>query len=640
MRITNSFASLERKLPILIGGLVVFALGAMLLLAQHEVRSSARDTASERLRLVTRELVTLVDTTVVVRARLNNEIAANPAVTALVTGSATDMDSVRGQLERLRARADSALPIEIRSIDRRLLASTHGPMEMTTAQEPAPGTPTPAFGDTITFGEFRLGDGRGEYSVTAPVKVGGRTVAHIHQVRRIAGNGGGAALQRLLGDRMEIFFTSVTGGEWVALEGGMVAKGPSVDRVGDSFEYTDTAGTEMFAHADGVHGTPWLVVTQVPSSTVFGRANVLLRRLVLVALLLLLLGLLAAWLVTRTVTKPLSRLGEAADAVARGDYTRRTGLERSDEIGHLARSFDAMADRVGASRAELERRFEQSQSLAADLENTNVKLQGAIDDAESARVEATQANAAKSEFLANMSHEIRTPINAMIGYTDLLHLGIPGQLNQQQLDYVERIRQSGEHLIHVVNDVLDFAKLESTQMRIAEETYSAARSVRAAVSMLQAPAVEKSITLRTSCDDEHHYLGDPQRVQQILLNMMSNALKFTPAGGTIEVSCGRRSSRAPLSDPVAEEAACLCISVTDNGVGISGDQVERIFEPFVQASSGYTRPHGGAGLGLAISRSLARLMGGDITVESTPDVGSTFTLWLVYAAAQADRKTA
>jgi signal transduction histidine kinase len=642
LRTRSSFASLERKLPFLIGGLVMCALAAMLLLAQREVRSSARDSSSERLRLVTQELVTLVDSSLTLRSRLYDEIASDPAIVALATGRPADMARVRTRLERLRQRADSTLPIEVRSIDGRVLSASTGNMNMTTNTELPAEIKAAALGDSIAYSEFEAIDGRALFTVTAPVKVDGKVVAHIVQRRAIAGNGGGAALQRLLGDRMEIFFTSRSGSAWVALQGGAASPGPAVPVIGESFEYTNAADTAVLAHAGAIANTPWIVVTQVPSSLVYGRANHVFRRLMIVAFILLLFGLFAAWLVSRSVTKPLSRLGEAADAIARGDYSRRTGLERADEIGHLARTFDAMAVRVGSSHAELEHRFEQSQRLASDLEHANARLQHAIDDAETARVEANQANAAKSEFLATMSHEIRTPINAMIGYTDLLHMGVTGELNQKQLDFVERIRQSGHHLIHVVNDVLDFAKLESAQMRIAHEVYPARKSVAAAVSMLQAPAGEKGIRLRISCDGDHAYVGDPQRVQQILLNLLSNALKFTPAGGTIEISCDRRVSTSadPLTAEGAGHAALTCITVTDTGVGIGADQIERIFEPFVQGASGYTRPHGGAGLGLAISRSLARMMGGDITVESRAGAGATFTVWLPHADVPAGHTSA
>jgi two-component system, sensor histidine kinase len=179
------------------------------------------------------------------------------------------------------------------------------------------------------------------------------------------------------------------------------------------------------------------------------------------------------------------------------------------------------------------------------------------------------------------------------------------------------------------DDVLDFAKVESGQMRMAREIRSAGAAIDSAVSMMHGPATAKRVSLRVSCPAESLFLGDAQRVEQILLNLLSNALKFTESGGTVAITCDRRQSRAhpPLPDSGGTQV-WTCITVQDPGPGIDAAQHEHIFEPFVQGASGYTRPHGGTGLGLAISRSLARLMGGDLTLESAPGAGASFTVWL------------
>ncbi|HEX2167049.1 MAG TPA: ATP-binding protein [Longimicrobiales bacterium] len=195
---------------------------------------------------------------------------------------------------------------------------------------------------------------------------------------------------------------------------------------------------------------------------------------------------------------------------------------------------------------------------------------------------------------------------------------------------------SSEHLTSVVNDVLDFAKIESGQMRISRDVQSARASIDSAISMLQARASEKKIRVTVSSAIEAVFLGDAQRVQQILLNLLSNALKFTPERGSVVITCEHRESRG-FGEHVGADSrtAWTCISVRDDGIGIAADQIGPIFEPFVQGAGGYTRPHGGSGLGLAISRSLARMMDGDITVESEPGAGSTFTLWLPHPSTAA-----
>jgi signal transduction histidine kinase len=291
-----------------------------------------------------------------------------------------------------------------------------------------------------------------------------------------------------------------------------------------------------------------------------------------------------------------------------------------------------MVERVETAHVELGSRFNEARTLASELELANTRLQQVVQDLDAARVDAQQASRAKSEFLATMSHEIRTPINAMIGYADLLDMGVTGDLSAQQQEYMDRIRRSGEHLIALVNDVLDFAKVESGQMRIAAEARHARPVIDAALSMMHAPAAKKGVVVDVSCNGDTAFIGDPQRVKQIVLNLLSNALKFTDPGGHVRITCTRRDS-APAQIGDSGRHQWTCITVADDGPGIDEQQRESIFEPFVQGTSGYTRPHGGTGLGLAISRSLARLMDGDLTLDSAPGEGATFTVWLPHASA-------
>ena len=250
-----------------------------------------------------------------------------------------------------------------------------------------------------------------------------------------------------------------------------------------------------------------------------------------------------------------------------------------------------------------------------------------------ARAEAEAASHAKSEFLATMSHELRTPLNAVIGYSELLELGIAGDLAADQRKQVRRIRDSARHLLGLVNEVLDLAKVEAGQLAVQPRATGVMNTIEAAMALAQPLAEARGIHLSHECpDDEMQFFADEDRVRQILLNLLNNAVKFTSAGGQIAVTCGTTAhvdSQARLSGA----GPWVFISVSDTGIGIPSNRLASIFDPFVQVEGGHTRSSDGSGLGLTISRRLARLMAGDLTVSSTEGEGSTFTLWLREATA-------
>lgn len=246
------------------------------------------------------------------------------------------------------------------------------------------------------------------------------------------------------------------------------------------------------------------------------------------------------------------------------------------------------------------------------------------------RLEAEAASSAKSDFLAKMSHEIRTPINAMMGYAELLEMGISGPVSAPQAKQLSRIRASGEHLTSLVNEILDLAKIEAGRMSVEPTNALAAEAVDVSLALVRPQAASKGIELvsRVETETTVEYVGDPQRVQQILTNLLSNAVKFTPTGGRVTLQYGL-SSRDPRGENgLDSNMPWASITVMDTGVGIAREDLERIFDPFVQVEGGYTRLQGGTGLGLTISRALAQLMGGEISVESRVGEGSRFTLWL------------
>jgi PAS domain S-box-containing protein len=231
-----------------------------------------------------------------------------------------------------------------------------------------------------------------------------------------------------------------------------------------------------------------------------------------------------------------------------------------------------------------------------------------------ARDEAEAANRAKSDFLAVMSHELRTPLNAIGGYAELVELGVRGPVNEAQRQDLHRIQQSQRHLLRLINEVLSYARMEAGAVTYELADVSVAQGVGAAEAMVLPQARARGITLeRCACAPELVCRADAERLQQILLNLLTNAVKFTPAGGRIGIRV----------EPAGTDVA---IRVWDTGVGIAPEKLQTAFEPFVQVGRGLNNPMDGVGLGLAISRDLARGMGGDLTAESTVGAGSTFTL--------------
>jgi signal transduction histidine kinase len=254
------------------------------------------------------------------------------------------------------------------------------------------------------------------------------------------------------------------------------------------------------------------------------------------------------------------------------------------------------------------------EELNRQLRENAAQLAERTAEAEAARAAAERANRAKSEFLAVMSHELRTPLNAISGYAELMELGIHGPVTPEQAKALARIQESERHLLGLVNGVLNYSRVEAGAMQYSIEEVPL-HEVLVTCEALMAPQVRaKGQTLRYDGTRRLTARADREKVQQIVLNLLSNAVKFTEPGGSIALDCAMRADGK------------VTISVSDTGRGIAAELLESVFQPFVQVDSTLTRTHEGTGLGLAISRDLARGMGGDLTVESTPGRGSTFTI--------------
>jgi PAS domain S-box-containing protein len=277
------------------------------------------------------------------------------------------------------------------------------------------------------------------------------------------------------------------------------------------------------------------------------------------------------------------------------------------EIHEAAVERERALEREQAIRAEAERARAEAERARAEAERANA-------DAQRARSLAEQANRAKGEFLAVMSHELRTPLNAIGGYAELMELGIHGPITPQQRESLERVQRSQRMLLGLVNQVLNYARVETGNVRYDFADIPLDEVLRSAESLIAPQVRMKGLRLSYSgCEGDVTVHVDGDKLQQIMLNLLTNAVKFTDTGGAIrlDVECDQREIR---------------LHVADTGIGIAADKWEVIFDPFIQVDANYTRTRDGVGLGLAISRDLARGMGGDLSVRSVPGEGSTFTL--------------
>jgi signal transduction histidine kinase len=287
------------------------------------------------------------------------------------------------------------------------------------------------------------------------------------------------------------------------------------------------------------------------------------------------------------------------------------------ELEEANLKLEEQAAELEEQQATLEEQAVSLETTTEELRATNRDLEERTREAELHRAVADEANQAKSAFLAVMSHELRTPLNAIAGYVEILEMGIHGPVNEAQRETLARVDRSQRHLLGLVNDVLNLARIEAGHVEYDLAEVDVWMSVAEVAPMVEPQLERKEITFERDVAHGLMVLADPDKLQQILLNLLGNAAKFTPAGGRVRVDAA-----------VDERASRLLLRVADTGIGIPAEQRESVFHPFVQVDVSRTRTTEGTGLGLAISRDLARGMGGDLTVDSTVGEGSTFTLAL------------
>lgn len=331
------------------------------------------------------------------------------------------------------------------------------------------------------------------------------------------------------------------------------------------------------------------------------------------------LGLL--WLLVLTmatsVTRPFYQIMDTVRDITEGHMNKRVQLARDGDLRSLGKSVNRLADQLQQAQEEMQNSVDQA---TQDLRETLETLEVQNIQLSNANRQALAADEAKTQFLANMSHEIRTPLNGVIGFVKLLN---KTELDPKQTDYVRTIRQSSEGLLSIINDILDFLKLDAGKLELERRSMNLREVVDDVVDIMAPIAHEKALELVAMVYDDVpvHVIGDPLRLRQVVMNLVNNAIKFTEQGHVaIRVACdGQHKSRARIR-----------LAVSDTGPGIPRDKQKALFKPFAQADASTSRRFGGTGLGLVICQRITHRMGGKIELESVEGEGTTFSVVLNY----------
>jgi signal transduction histidine kinase len=387
-------------------------------------------------------------------------------------------------------------------------------------------------------------------------------------------------------------------------------------------------GMPGFARSPGEDRTRIIGIARVALSTrnIDAHSAYLIRLWAVLSVIFLAAGTLAAYALSRRITQPITRLTQSAARMAQGQIDQEISVDSRDEIGTLATTYNEMAQ-------ALKRTLDERMRVATELRDLNRSLEDRIRERTSQLEETNrqlaQESRHKSQFLANMSHELRTPLNAILGFTELILDEIYGKVPNQLRESIEDIHTNGRHLLRLINDVLDLSKIEAGQMQLDLSEYSVQSLIDSAISATRSLAAEKRLELVSRvAEDLPPALGDSKRITQILMNLVGNAIKFTPGGGHITVTAHPISSSEFLVSSTQPELLksidSIEISVADTGIGIPAEELKSIFSEFRQVDSSITREYGGSGLGLSIAKRLVEMHGGSIWAESQIGKGSIF----------------
>ena len=598
----SSSTSLERKLPALIGLLVLGIVAVLAAFAWLQFRETVRRSAVERLSSVTVQFRDLFQQSVVQLRQRGTEAAAQPALAAYASDrSAAATRAALAALQNVTVAPEQVVATELRDSSGRLLLTT-APGQASPAEGTLPDViPSTEPGGEATIGNFRLLRDTLVYPVAAPVR--GRPDLYVVRWRRMTGSRRTRELlTRLVGSDASIYIGNARGEGWSDLERPVARPDFAADSASGVRDY-ERDGERHLVSAMAIPGSPWTVAVGFPRDTVDAPVAAFLRRIALIAAIALLAGLLVAWRMSRRITTPLVELTSAAEGIAGGSYGTQVTVQSNDELGRLASSFSRMSAEVQRSRDHLE---DQVRERTRELNDALRQLHETQD-----ALVRRERLAMLGQLSSGVGHELRNPLGVMtnsVYYLKAVLRDAPPKVTE----YLDIIQQQISLSEKIVSDLLDFARQKPPQRK--------ATPLRQLID-IQVERLGRRDGVRVDIevpDELPDVLVDPIQAGQIVFNLLTNAVQALDGSGRVEVHAREQDGRVE-------------IVVSDNGPGVPSENAERIFEPL------FTTKARGIGLGLAVSRTLARANGGDLTLYQSGGVGATFILALEPAVAVASR---
>lgn len=614
---TLKWHSIERRLPLVFGSLLILVVGGFGIFLYREVNELAVAAAEERLSRVTRQLVSAAEQGTHDRLDEAQAVAADPAVIAAARRGPTAPDAERPEqdpalavLRRLARAITQTEAVGVLAVNGGVVLAATGPAA-TGGLDPAaelslhPTSPPALDAAAATVAEepilgragpLQLQDEKIYYDMWTPIRDGGTIIGHLVQRRRVDTNSTAVDLiENLVGVGSEFMYGNADGSLWTDLRSSVAPPPQELLLADGAVRYVRPGRGEWIGAAARIGRTPWMLLVEQPMSVVYGPARDTLYRLALIASALLLVGLAVAWVYSRQITGPLRDITAAAKTVAAGDYSQRVEVDRNDELGILSRAFNSMAAEVEDSREQLE---EQVRLRTAKLRDTLDELAATQDE-----LVRKERLAVLGELSSGIGHELRNPLGVMNNAVYILNQSRE-ELPPGTARYLEVLDRQIQLAEKIIGDLLDVARVRPPERQLV--------SLEALVrEQLQRAEIHAGIDVEIDIDPEVPPADiDPVQIGQVLLNLFSNAAQAMNDEGRLTVSARSAGN------------GVLQLRVADTGPGISDETRDKIFEPL------FTTKARGIGLGLSVSRSLARANGGDLELLETrgPGGGAVFAV--------------